>query len=222
MYDIAKDLENYVRPSAKLGWNKVTKDGVKIYKKQVDYNAQRLGRTLVQHSYQQSFISTTQKNPFVTDYIWNSNGSRVCELCASRDGKHYSKYDLPMDHPNGMCTMIPNVVNNLEDKLADWYNSPDGTFPEIDEFAKNFGYKPATNKALSDFASKYGNSTKKLSAWMKSLTDAQKAEAKALKNRSGLTWENWYKQNVYNGSDSTVLTGGKASSKVKQIVYDKE
>lgn len=141
IYDIAKELESYVRPGAKLPWNLKMADGAKIYKKQVDYNAQRLARTLTQHGYQQSFIATTQKNPFITDYIWRSNGSRVCELCAERDGKHFKKIELPMDHPNGMCTMEPNIANDMNDQLADWFNSPDGTYPEIDAFASEFGYK---------------------------------------------------------------------------------
>lgn len=150
IYEIAKNLESYVRPSAKLPWNPIlamknTKTGEieykRIYKKQVDYNAQRLARTLAQHSYQQSFIATTQKNPFITEYIWHSNGSRPCELCQSRDGVHFAKDELPMDHPNGMCTMEPTVAEDMIDQLADWFNSPDGTYPEIDEFAGNFGYE---------------------------------------------------------------------------------
>lgn len=141
IYEIAKDLESYVRPSAKLPWNLRMADGKKIYKKQVDYNAQRLARTLVQHGYQQSFIATTQKNPFITEYIWHSNGSRACPLCMDRDGVHYKKTELPMDHPNGMCTMEPVVADDMVDQLADWFNSPDGTYPEIDAFAGNFGYK---------------------------------------------------------------------------------
>ena len=154
IYEIAKDLESYVRPSAKLPWNLRMADGKKIYKKQVDYNAQRLARTLVQHGYQQSFIATTQKNPFITEYIWRSNGSRVCELCKARDGVHYKKTELPMDHPNGMCTMEPVVVDNIVDQLADWFNSPDGTYPEIDAFAKNFGYIP-NNKVASAISDSY-------------------------------------------------------------------
>ena len=142
IYEIAKDLESYVRPGARLPWNLRMKDGVKIYKRKVDYNAQRLARTLVQHGYQQSFIATTQKNPFITEYIWRSNGSRVCDLCKARDGVHYKKDELPMDHPNGMCTMEPVVVDNMVDQLADWFNSPDGTYPDIDAFAGNFGYSP--------------------------------------------------------------------------------
>lgn len=144
IYDIAKNLEAYVRPGATMPWNLEVGGGLKIYKKQVDYNAQRLARTLVQHGYQQSFKAVTEKNPFITDYIWLSNGSRVCPLCKARDGAHFKKSELPLDHPNGMCTMVPNVVNNLEDQLADWFNNPDGTYPEIDSFAKNFGYVPSS------------------------------------------------------------------------------
>ena len=199
IYQIAKDLEDYVRPSAQLPWNLRMADGVKIYKKQVDYNAQRLARTLVQHGYQQSFIATTQKNPFITEYIWRSNGSRVCELCMSRDGQHYKKDELPMDHPNGMCTMEPVVAGDMVDQLADWFNSPDGTYPEIDAFAGNFGYEAKVVNSPADFVNKYGTYTKSFSAWYNSLTQIQKAEAKALKEQSGLTWQKWYEQNVYSG-----------------------
>lgn len=142
IYQIAKDLEQYVSPSAAKPWNLTTPDGKRIYPRQVDYNAQRLARTLVQHGYQQSFVATTQRNPFITDYIWVSNGSRVCDFCMEMNGKHFPKDDLPLDHPNGMCTMVPNVVSNLTGQLADWFNSEDGTYPDIDEFAKNFGYNP--------------------------------------------------------------------------------
>lgn len=217
IYDIAKELESYVRPGAKLPWNLKMADGAKIYKKQVDYNAQRLARTLTQHGYQQSFIATTQKNPFITDYIWRSNGSRVCELCAERDGKHFKKTELPMDHPNGMCTMEPNIVSDMNDQLADWFNSPDGTYPEIDAFANNFGYKASKIGTVSDFIGKYGTSTKSPNAWFNGLTPIQKAEAKALKDQSGLTWNKWYEKNVYVGDGSNLA----AKKKVKLDVFDK-
>ena len=204
IYEIAKDLESYVRPSAKLPWNLRMADGKKIYKKQVDYNAQRLARTLVQHGYQQSFIATTQKNPFITEYVWRSNGSRVCEICLARDGVHYKKNELPMDHPNGMCTMEPVVADDMVDKLADWFNSPDGTYPEIDEFAGNFGYQASKTGNVQDFIAKYGMSSKSPSSWFNSLTQIQKAEAKALKDESGLTWNQWYEKNIYNGDGSNL------------------
>ena len=138
IYEIAKDLEQYVKPGAKKPWNLVDKDGRKIYPRQVDYNAQRLARTLVQHGYQQSVIETSKPNPFITGIIWRANGSRACELCLSRDGTFYKLEDVPMDHPNGMCVMEPAVDPDMESKLASWISSPDGTYPEIDRFAKNF------------------------------------------------------------------------------------
>lgn len=204
IYDIAKDLESYVRPNARLPWNLRMADGVRIYKKQVDYNAQRLARTLVQHSYQQSFVSTTKDNPFILDYVWRANGSRVCELCMSRDGVHYKKDDLPMDHPNGMCVMEPSIDKDMNEKLADWFNSPDGTYPEIDEFASNFGYEAKPIKSVKDYLDKYGNSTKSMNAWYQSMTHIQKAEAKYLKQQEGLTWQEWYDKHIYNGKDKQI------------------
>ena len=200
IYEIAKDIESYVRPSARLPWNLQMADGKKIYKKQVDYNAQRLARTLVQHGYQQSFIATTQKNPFITEYVWRSNGSRVCDLCKARDGVHYKKTELPMDHPNGMCTMEPAIVDDIVDQLADWFNSPDGTYPEIDEFAGNFGYEAKVVGTAKDFVDKYGQSSKTPGSWLNSLTQIQKAEATALKNQSGLSWGDWYEKYIYDGN----------------------
>lgn len=290
IYDIAKELEKYVQPGAAKKWNpyimmKNTKTGEwerkKIYKRQVDYNAQRLARTLVQHGYQQSFIAVTEKNPFVLRYQWSANGSRPCPLCQDRDGQTYEKGDLPMDHPNGMCTMIPVIDDQMIDKLADWFNSPDGTYPEIDEFAKGLGYSaPAPKqtetqskwlsaagysngsmpKDFTEFAhkltyeqqtallkeagydwsdphpfqkmeayynaniAKAGEGTvakstsadisslgtskgKTFSYWYTKLDDAQKALAKELKEKSGLTWQQWYEQNIYSGSKKVSASG---------------
>lgn len=135
-YDIAKDLEKYVNPKARKDW-----EWSKVYpgtNKKVDYNAQRLARTLVSHAYQQAFIRQTRLNPFVEKYRWEaSNSARVCELCASRDGVIYNKDDLPMDHPNGMCTFVAVISASMEDianRLADWVQGKDD--PELDIFAE--------------------------------------------------------------------------------------
>lgn len=225
IYEIAKDLESYVEPGAKKPWNLTMKDGRKIYPKQVDYNAQRLARTLVQHGYQQSFKATTEKNPFIEAYKWNANGSRVCDLCMERETTNmhglgpgiYPKDQMPMDHPNGMCTMEPVVVDNLVDQLADWFNNPDGTYPEIDEFASNFGYDVKEQVTMSNFLDKWGTSTKSPAAWFNSLTQIQKAEASQLKEASGMTWNKWYEKNIYVGDGSNL--GGK--KKVVTEVFDK-
>ena len=136
-YDIAKDLEKYLNPSARKDW-----DWSKVYpgtSKRVDYNAQRLARTMVSHAYQQSFIRVTKNNPFVEDYIWHSaGGSRTCEICSSRDGVHFKKDELPLDHPNGMCTYeayIPDDMTVIADRLADWAEGNADT--EIDRWVKD-------------------------------------------------------------------------------------
>lgn len=123
-YEIAKDLEKYVNPSAKKEW-----DWSKVYpgtSKKVDYNAQRLARTMVSHAYQQSLLATTKYNPFVTGYRWRSaHTHRTCDLCNSRDGHLYSANDLPLDHPNGMCTYLVELsgsLTNIADQLGDWAN----------------------------------------------------------------------------------------------------
>ena len=144
VYEIAKKIEAYVDPSKRRPWNLTAPDGTRIYPRRVDYNAQRLVRTLVQHGYQQSFIETTKDNPFITEYIWVSNGSRVCPICGARDGARYTKNNLPMDHPNGMCTMVPDVAKDMSKRLEEWFKADEGTYPDIDNFAKQLGYRGQT------------------------------------------------------------------------------
>lgn len=123
-YDIAKTLESYVNPNAVKPW-----DWNKVYpgvKKQIDYNAQRLARTMVQHAYQQTLENTLKHNPFNKGIRWRSAliTKRTCQLCRDRHNKIFPKGKLPMDHPNGLCTFIP-VMDDLEDvatELADWVN----------------------------------------------------------------------------------------------------
>lgn len=135
VYDIAKELERYVSPNAAKQWNLTMADGKKIYPKQVDYNAQRLVRTLTQHSYQQTFNAVIKYNPFVQKVIWVANGSRVCPICLARNGRLYTKGEEPLDHPNGMC--FTRVILNREamtDRLANWVNTPRGTDKDLDKF----------------------------------------------------------------------------------------
>lgn len=121
-FDIAKDLETYVDPKAKKPW-----DWSKVYpgtRKKVDYNAQRLARTMVSHAYQQSLETVSKNNPFITGYKWHSaHSDRVCEICAARNDKIFAKGKLPLDHPNGMCTFTAEMsgsMTDIADELADW------------------------------------------------------------------------------------------------------
>ena len=213
IYEMASMLSQYVDPSRKLAWQGPN-GGLKIYKKAVDYNAQRLARTLVQHTYQQSFVAATKDNPFITEYVWLSNGPRVCPICADRDGKHFEKDKLPLDHPNGMCTMEPVVVKDLTDKLANWVNAEDGTYPELDAFALKMGYDPSKHKlptmTMADVKKQFGNTGYKyFKPWYKKLpAEAQNAVDK-LVNESGLNANQWFKQNISNAASKAATNAAK-------------
>lgn len=122
--DIAYDLQKYVKPSERkdFAWSKAYPNSSAV----VDYNAQRLARTSCTHAYQLAFQRATHDNPFVEAYEWHSsNSSRTCELCAERDGQIYSKDDVPLDHPNGMCqvtAVIPKTYDEIADEIADYVN----------------------------------------------------------------------------------------------------
>lgn len=98
-YEVAKDLEKYVNPNAVKDW-----DWNKVYpnsSKKIDYNAQRLARTAVNHAFQQAQKRSCEKSPYVTGIRWISAQvhSRTCQLCSSREGVVYDVSKVPFDHP---------------------------------------------------------------------------------------------------------------------------
>ena len=76
-------------------------------------------------------------------YRWLTSNfhGRVCDICRNREGKVFKKDELPLDHPNGMCTfeaVIPDSMTDIAKKIGQWYQSPAGTFSEIDRYALDF------------------------------------------------------------------------------------
>lgn len=153
--DISKAVSKYVRPSKIKDW-----DWNKVYpgvSRSVEYNSQRLVRTLIQHSFQAAMVSVEKSNPFCQAIQWNSAAieGRTCEICLDRDGQKFLPKDLPFDHPNGLCWFEP-VIDDLDEvanKLARWVNGEQ--FPEIDNYlADAFGIDvskfavPATKKSI--------------------------------------------------------------------------
>lgn len=145
-YEIAKKLESYVNPDVRLPVQVGTLG-------EVDYNAQRLARTMVQHAYQEAFVECTKDNPFVEAYQWITSGmSNVCALCIEREEADeyglgagiYPKDALPLDHPNGNCTF--DIVTTWDEDSAysavmDWsFGDLDDEelVEELDRFAETF------------------------------------------------------------------------------------
>lgn len=135
---IAQMLTRYVNPNVR--------DGSKI-----DYNAQRLARTTIQHAYQQAYIQATIHNPFIEAYKWITAGDHiVCPLCIERETEDkyglgegvFPKDKIPLDHPNGRCTIEAVVTKSdkeIAEDIADWYlgeGDPDMN-EALDEFAKS-------------------------------------------------------------------------------------
>ena len=138
VYEVAKDLEIYVNPKASKDW-----EWLKVYpnaNKVVDYNAQRLARTSIQHAFQQAQKRSCKKNPYVEKIRWlSSNSSRTCELCNGRNNQLFSVNDVPLDHPNGLCTTIPEITMSYEEigeELKAWDNGEANT--KLDKWFKKY------------------------------------------------------------------------------------
>ena len=110
--------------------------------KRVDYNAMRLARTSINHAYQTSSIQSSNMNPFVEGIQWHSAmiHGRTCELCMERHGQIYPIDDVPLDHPNGLCTMIPYIPKSLDEvaiELRNWVDG--GSNPKLDLWYNEYG-----------------------------------------------------------------------------------
>lgn len=160
-FEVAMDLEKYVnlkeaKPSRKIEFiNPHTGEKDYFYFGNVDYNAQRLARTMISHAYQQAFMHVNGNDPFVTKYVWMSamQHGRTCKVCMERNGKLFDKDKLPLDHPNGLCTFeayIPDGIDGVRERLGKWIDAPVGTYPEIDRYADSL-LKKYEGKGLNGY-----------------------------------------------------------------------
>ena len=139
-FEIAKDLEIYVDPDASKPW-----EWINIYPKSnkvIDYNAQRLARTSIQHAFQQAQKRSCEKNPFVEGIQWVSANlhGRSCDLCMARDGEVFKVKDLPLDHPNGLCVTTPVIEKSFDEignELKSWIDGESNN--KLDKWFKDYG-----------------------------------------------------------------------------------
>ena len=134
-YDqVLKDLQIYLRVGKQkpLEW-------INSYPKastQIDYNVQRIAKTYASHVFQEAQKESCRRNPFVSGIKWLvSNSHRVCPLCKTRDQVIYKIDEVPMDHPNGMCTTIPVLEKELDLIGEDLYKWVKGEAnPKLDKW----------------------------------------------------------------------------------------
>lgn len=153
--ELAADLERFVREPAKRGsdWGSCYPN---LKNKKVDYNGMRLARTAINHAYQTATIQSSKMNPYVDGIKWHSAYAhgRTCELCIERAEE--DQYGLgsgvfpvdkvPLDHPNGLCTMISVIsksLNDIADELRAWIDGEDNEMLDnwYNEHGEYFSFK---------------------------------------------------------------------------------
>ena len=139
---IAAELRQFVKPPQLRDPDFAKKFSEKAAKL-MDYYAMRLARTAFNHSYQTATIQASESNPFIEGIMWQSTlDHRACELCRERHGTIYKKDEVPLDHPNGVCTMVPHITKSpteIADEIADWINGDDN--PGIDNWVSRFKFR---------------------------------------------------------------------------------
>lgn len=147
--ELANDLEKYVKAPASrpTTWGRCYPH---LRSKRVDYNAMRLARTSINHAYQNSSIQSSNMNPFVEGIQWRSAmiHGRTCELCMERATTDQFELgvgifpidQVPLDHPNGLCTMIPYIPKSLDevaDELKSWLDG--NSSKKLDTWYNDYG-----------------------------------------------------------------------------------
>lgn len=138
--DISDLISQYTNPAVYKDWNQLMADGYTVHRRNVEYNSQRLARTVAQHAYQNSTEDRARQNPFVTGFRWIANGSRACPICLERDGTIYAKGTAPLDHPNGMCILEPVIdEQGMDDRLTAWAQGAEDR--ELTGWGRSLGYE---------------------------------------------------------------------------------
>jgi hypothetical protein len=135
--EIIKDLEKYVDPTAKKPWNwKTVYPGVN---KQVDYNAQRVVRTGMNHAFYLSTMESNKRNPYVEAVHWELSsqhfkrqverfGRDECDDHSEQDKYNlgtgnFPKDDVPIPHVQCLCVqygVVPKSMDDIGKELGDW------------------------------------------------------------------------------------------------------
>lgn len=149
--EVYNSLENYFNPDReKRSKFFVMFPGVK---RKISYDSIRTGNTMVGHAYEETFVNVTMFNPFIEGYRWITSGSdRVCPVCIDRESTDkfglgvgiFPKDQLPLDHPNGMCTFDPVYImsdGEIIREIDAWMNGTGNMKNQIENWVESFSKK---------------------------------------------------------------------------------
>jgi len=161
---IAQDLEAYVSPKAKMPVSWLTLYPDIPFDRQIDYNAQRLARTAINHAYWAANMVTAKANPFCKAMHWQLSpshyerqvarfGEDICDAYANHDeglGRgNFPIDDVPMPHAQCLCAtwqVVPEL-SDVADRLGAWVDGSEDA--ELDAaFGEWKAQRPETIKAL--------------------------------------------------------------------------
>ncbi|ADL40307.1 head morphogenesis [Clostridium phage phiCTP1] len=170
--EMMEDLAKYVNPDAKKDWS-----WSKVYpgtNKQVDYNAQRLMRTGINHMYYLSNVAAVQNDPFIDAMHWELSsqheirqvipfGPDICDYNAKQDNYNLGTGNFPVNkvpvpHPNCLCTQYATFSQDLEQigkHINRWIRGTEPN-PALD---KSFDNWKADREASDIFTTAKRNST---------------------------------------------------------------
>ena len=152
--ELSRDLEQYVKVPAKrdFDWGKVYPN---LSGKKVDFNAQRLARTSINHAYFLDNVKVCTENPFVEAMHWDlSNaheerqvipfGPDECDEYAEHDEGlglgNFKPEEIPVPHPQCLCVqwaVIPDSLENIGARIGAWASGePDEL---LDEWYDKYG-----------------------------------------------------------------------------------
>ncbi|EGO86252.1 hypothetical protein G8S49_11150 [Clostridium botulinum C] len=118
---LAKQVDKYVNPLKRTE----AKTIVSGMSSKVSYQAQRLARTSITHSFTETTIENAKNNPFNAGLKWNLSSSHPRhDICDSYVGKVFQPKDAPIQHPNCLCYFTEENIP-IEDAIKElkaWSN----------------------------------------------------------------------------------------------------
>lgn len=145
--ELAKQVDKYVNPT-KLLKAHVLEDGMS---EKIAYQAQRLARTSIAHSFSETTIENTKTNPFNKGIKWNLSASHFArmhgktDICDDYAGRVFKPNEVPLQHPNCLCyfTEENEDIDKVIKELKAWTKGENN--PKLDKWFEDYGKELVTN-----------------------------------------------------------------------------